>query len=240
MTEDLELHIKRWKWGNRPNKYQVGPMFFSREIQLDNYFVMKLYRKYISEDQYPAFYQFHLDHYLSGSTTASEEMHFNVIWEIILHGIRIQDRHPHSDLAKRRKKKLLSFQNYLKSIDKWDRTNTLEELVSLKNSEIDELKKKLEIAKRELSKLKVDYKIQIRHIDRTSVFDLFLQLRELTSPADGNRIFKDPAQSTWAKILANHFEGDGPIPFDTALNYFRGKSEVPEAHKIFEVKLIRN
>ena len=44
MAEDLKHHIKQWNWTAKPHKYQVGPLFFYREIQLDNYFIMKLFR----------------------------------------------------------------------------------------------------------------------------------------------------------------------------------------------------
>jgi len=214
-------------------------MIFFQEIQLDNYFIMKLFRKYITEEEFPGFYQYHLDHYKSRLANATEEKQFTVIWEIIQDGIRIQDRHPHSEIAKRRKKKLLAFQNYLRSIDQWHHSNTMEELVRIKNKEIEDLTVKLETVKKELSRLKVDYKIKINHVDRTSVFDIFLQMRELTAPESGSRVFIDPAQSTWAKILSNHFEDDSAIPFDTALNYFRGKSQVQEAQKRFEVRNLR-
>jgi hypothetical protein len=236
MTEDLKLHIKRWQWGNSPNKYQVGPMLFFREIQLDNYFIMKLYRKYISKENFDEFYQYHLDHYKFCSKEANEETHFKIIWEIVEGGISIQNRHPYSELAKRRKVKLLAFKQYLKTIDQWDHAASLNELVQLKNNEIDELNHKLDSARKELSKLKIDYKIKINHVDRTSIFDLFLQMRELESTKTGSRIFNDPAQSTWAKILSNHFEDDQPIPFDTALNYFRGKSKIQSKHKVFSIK----
>ena len=219
-----------------PNKYQVGPMFFFREIQLDNYFIMKLYRKYISEENFDEFYKYHLDHYKSCVRMANEDTHFKVIWEIIEGGIAVQNRYPHSDLAKKRKQKLLAFRQYLKSIDHRNLSSSLEELIRLKNDEIDALKQKLDSVSRDLSKLKVDFKIKINHVDRTTVFDLFLQMRDLSNPANGSRIFIDPAQSTWAKILANHFEDDGAIPFDTALNYFRGKSKTKNSHQLFEVK----
>ncbi len=197
---------------------------------------MKLFRKYLVKEEFPAFYQYHLDHYLNSSKNATEETQFKVIWEIVNDGIRIQGRYPHSELAKKRKMKLMSFQEYLKSIDQWDHGQTLDELVELKNTEIKSLTEKLESTKKELSRLKVDYKIQIKNIDRTSVFDLFLQIRDLTSPTSQNRVFNDPSQSTWAKIIANHFETDNPIPFDTTLNYFRGKSKIQDSNKIFEVK----
>ena len=130
----------------------------------------------------------------------------------------------------------MAFQQYLIGIDQWNQTSSLEELLHLKNKEIDELSLKLEIAKNELSKLKVDYKIKINQVNRTSIFDLFLQIRELAYPKDGGRVFNDPAQSTWAKILANHFEDENSIPFSTALNYFRGKTIVDEKYKLFEIK----
>ena len=236
MTEDIKHHIKRWKWGALPNKYQVGPMILFREIQMDNYFIMKLFRNYMTENEYPKFYQYHLDYYMASSADATKEKQFKVIWNIIVDGIRIQERHPHSELAKKRKKKMLSFQAYLKGIDQWSYSNTNEELVDLKNQEIDDLKKKLGATQKELSKLKVDYKIRIKNADRTSIFHLFLQMRDLSSPKNGSRVFNDPAQSTWAKILANHFEDDKPIPFDTALNYFRGKSKIHNDNKLFELK----
>jgi hypothetical protein len=72
----------------------------------------------------------------------------------------------------------------------------MEELVQIKNREIEELQAKLDVAKKELSKWKVDYKIKINHVDRTSIFDLFLQMRELENSETGTRVFTDPAQST--------------------------------------------
>lgn len=236
MTEDLSKHIKRWTWRNVPHKFQVGPAIFSREIQLDNYFIMKLFRGYLTPSSFDDFYNYHLDHYKTSVDNPDEEIHFKIISEIIESGIRIQNRYPHSELAKKRKLKLLSFQKFLKRIDQWGTSSSLEELVQLKSQEIEELQSKLAAAKKELSKLKVDYKIKINHVDRTSIFDLFLQMRDLECTETESRIFNDPAQSTWAKILANHFEDDKPIPFDTALNYFRGKSKIQDKHKVFTVK----
>ena len=236
MTEDLSNHIKRWKWGKAPHKFQVGPVLFSREIQLDNYYIMKLFRGYLTPSSFGDFYKYHLDHYKVSVNNADEETHFKIISELIETGIQIQNRYPHSKIAKKRKQKLLSFRQFLVSIDQWGTSSSMEELVQLKNHEIEELQSKLDTAKKELSKLKVDYKIKINHVDRTSIFDLFLQMRELESAKTGSRIFIDPAQSTWAKILANHFEDDQAIPFDTALNYFRGKSKIQEKHKVFSLK----
>lgn len=236
MTEDLSKHIKRWAWGNVPNKFQVGPVFFSREIQLDNYFIMKLFRDYLTPSTFGDFYNYHLDHYKASVDNPDEEVHFRIISEIIEGGIRIQNRYPHSEIAKKRKQKLIAFRQFLVGIDQWKTVSSLEELVQSKNQEIEELQSKLKKAKKELSKLKVDYKIKINHVDRNSLFDLFLQMRELKFAETGSRIFEDPAQSTWAKILSNHFEDDHAIPFDTALNYFRGKSKIQDKHKIFMVK----
>jgi hypothetical protein len=236
MTEDLSNHIKRWTWGVAPHKFQVGPVLFSREIQLDNYFIMKLFRDYLTPSSFGDFYNYHLEHYKASVDSPDEATHFKIISEIIDTGIQIQNRYPHSEIAKKRKQKLLSFQQFLKSIDHWATSSSMEELVQLKNQEIDMLQSKLNKARKELSKLKVDYKIKINHVDRNSLFDLFLQMRELKCAETGSRIFEDPAQSTWAKILSNHFEDDQAIPFDTALNYFRGKSKIQDKHKIFLVK----
>ena len=236
MTEDLSKHIKRWKWGNSPHKFQVGPVLFSREIQLDNYFLMKIFRNYLIPSTYDDFYNYHLEHYKASVDNPKEEVHFKIISEIIESGIQIQNRYPHSEIAKKRKQKLIGFQQFLSSIDQWESSSSVEELVLLKNMEIETLKARLDEAKKELSKLKVDYKIKINHVDRTSIFDLFLQMRELEITETGSRVFNDPAQSTWAKILSNHFEDDQPIPFDTALNYFRGKSKIQDKHKVFSVK----
>jgi hypothetical protein len=236
MTEDLSKHIKRWKWGNVPHKFQVGPVLFSREIQLDNYFLMKLFRDYLIPSTFGDFYNYHLEHYKASVNDTDEELHFKIISEIIESGIQIQNRYPHSEIAKKRKQKLLSFQQFLKTIDQWESSKSIDEFVQLKNMEIEVLQSQLDAAKKELSKLKVDFKIKINHVDRTSIFDLFLQMRELESAETGSRIFNDPAQSTWAKILSNHFEDDQSIPFDTALNYFRGKSKIQDKHKVFSIK----
>jgi hypothetical protein len=236
MAEDISKHIKRWRWGQKPHKYQVGPLFFSKEIQLDNYFIMKLFRDYLTPDYFKDFYNYHLDYYKASVEVPDERAHFNVISEIVENGIRIQDRYPHSEIAKKRKKKLLEFRRFLKTIDQWGASSSMEELVQIKNREIEELQAKLDVAKKELSKWKVDYKIKINHVDRTSIFDLFLQVRELENSETGTRVFTDPAQSTWAKILSNHFEDDQSIPFDTALNYFRGKSKIQNKHRLFSLK----
>lgn len=157
MMEDLKLHIKRWKWGSKPSKYQVGPILFFKEIQLDNYFLMKLYRKYMSENNFDDFYKYHLDHYKSSVNKADDLSHFKLIWKIIEAGIAIQNRYPFSELAKKRKKKLMAFRKFLKSIDQWNHSYSIEELVSLKNTEIESLKQKLAKVKKDLSRLKVDY-----------------------------------------------------------------------------------
>ncbi len=219
---NLDRYFSMRSWGKKYHRFQIGPLLFSNKYMAGNYLHMKLYKSYLNPDTYSKFYQFHLNYYQL-KTSGSEEQFFQVFWDTVNRGIWICQNHPHSVRATKRLHKLLMVQDFLKTIDKWQLTFSRDELLEFKTAEINELNLKVKALKSQLSAYKVDYKIKCP--DKESIISLMLQIRNLENE-QGSQIFKCPGQSTWAKIVSNYFETNDAIPFDTALNYFRGKSRI--------------
>jgi hypothetical protein len=53
----------RGKFEFSPHRYEIGNPIIQNKALENNLFLLKLYK--LREDEYPAFYQFHLDHYLN-------------------------------------------------------------------------------------------------------------------------------------------------------------------------------
>lgn len=221
---ERERFIQRWQLGTKEaSKYQVGPLFFYNKTNVGNYFVMKIFRPYINKDTYNDFYRFHLNHYIKRNPLGTEKEFFEVIWEIVKEGIENQKKLPYSITAIKRKDKLAEFQQYLKSIDHWHNTKPIEDVLKEKNEKIEELEAEIQKFKSELKRLNtVDgAKINIKNGPKESVISLFLQMQRLKG-SNGDGLLITNAQTTWAKILSNHFLENGkPIKYGTALNYFQ-------------------
>lgn len=221
---DREQYIQRWRLGSKKvSRYQVGPLFFYNKTNVGNYFVMKIFRPYINKDIYNDFYRFHLNHYIKRNPLGTEKEFFEVIWEIVKEGIENQRKLPYSTTAIKRKDKLAEFQQYLQSIDHWQNTKPIEDVLKEKNEKIEELEAEIKKLKSELKRLNtVDgAKIDISNGSKESVISLFLQMQRLEY-TKGKELLITKAQTTWAKILSNHFLEKGkPIKYGTALNYFQ-------------------
>jgi len=221
---DREQYIQRWRLGSKKvSKYQVGPLFFYNKTNVGNYFVMKIFRPYINKASYDDFYRFHLNHYIKRNPLGTEKEFFEVIWEIVKEGIENQRKTPYSTTAIKRKDKLAEFQQYLKSIDHWHNTKPIEDVLKEKKEKIEELEAETQKLKSELKRLNtVDgAKIDINNGSKESVISLFLQMQRLKG-LNGYGLLITNAQTTWAKILSNHFLEKGkPIKYGTALNYFQ-------------------
>lgn len=200
-----------------------------------NYFHMKIYKPYLNPDTYPEFYLYHLK-YFQSKTSGSEQQFFAVVWDTVNRGIWICQNHPHSVRATKRLQRLLMFQDYLRSIDQWQITFSKDELLEFKSEKIEDLLSKIKELKSQLSSYKVDYKINCP--DKESIISLVLNIRDLEDER-GNLIFKCSGQSTWAKLISNHFKTDTDIPFDTIMNYLRGKTKISDRRQKISVEIDR-
>lgn len=112
-------HFRNWSFkSDEKSKYQVGPMFNFSSVLLEIYFVNKIYRPYIKEEDFPEFYDYHLTFFKEQNPKGHEREHFAYIWKIIQTKIAsLQFKFSADAILKR--EKLESFQSFLKSIDSW-------------------------------------------------------------------------------------------------------------------------
>lgn len=113
-------HFRNFSFkSDEKSKYQVGPMFNFSTLLLEKYYLNKIHRFYINEDNYPEFYNYHLTFFKENNPNSHEKEHFAYIWRIVQNRITLL-QFKFSARAVSRREKLENFQDYLKSIDAWD------------------------------------------------------------------------------------------------------------------------
>jgi hypothetical protein len=238
----------RGRFDFSPHRYEIGNPVTQNKALESNLFLVKLYK--LSEEEYPAFYGFHLDHFLK-EHTESEEAFFYHVKDITLNRIKHFKRlDPFSSKyasGLERTPKLESFQQYLSTIDQWSKRGPLETMIDEKDALIERLKeqiKQLEAQLKEQSKYEAGEKIVIAKSQLAAFMDLVLQAQELTLP-NGHKFVRSQTQSPWYKMIAKYFQhGENEIPIDTARNYFAAQKhdkpakfiEIAEKDKLFIIK----
>lgn len=234
----FEIHSKR---------YDIGWLIFTDRIFGLNFFLDKIYK--IREDEYPLFYNYQLGYYLEGNPL-SEEAFFNHVHDIVINRIKYYKglKPSGSKYAKGLilTRKLEAFLDFLKTIDRWHKTEPLESVIGDKDKQIDNLKQRiaeLESQLKEATKYDAGEKIVINKGHISAFMDLVQQVQELTLP-NKNKLTRSQAQSPWYKMIARYFmHGDKEISIDTARNYFPANKgdkpakfiEIAEKDKLFKI-----
>ena len=235
----------RGRFDFSPHRFEIGnPIIQNRSLE-DNLFLLKLYK--LEESEYPAYYQFHLGHFLKDHTE-EEEGFFSNVREIVVNRIkhfkRLDPFGGKYASGLEHTRMLEVFLTYLKSIDQWNNHKLIESVIVEKDELILHLKEKIrqqEILMKEYTKYEAGEKIVISKGNLPAFIDLILQLQELILPNE-NKLLRSQAQSPWYKMIARYFiHGDKEISIDTARNYFPAQKEdkpakfiqIPEKDKRF-------
>ena len=230
-----------------PHKFELGRPFTFYKSHADNFFFLKLYE--LDEDEYKAFYQFHLVYFLKEDADAEKEF-FDFVYELTMTRINFyKQQTPFGSRHVTNKESLRKCNQFLKflyTIDQWNHHKSLEILLAEKEEQIQNLKSKiddLEAQIREFYQYESAEKISIVEGKLAIVIDLFRQIQELTL-SDKRKIFRSQTQSPWYKMLSKYFlHGEKEIPINTARNYFPATkntklikgSDVADEDKIFQI-----
>lgn len=239
----------RGRFNFSPHPYEIGRPVFRNKALEDNFFILKIYE--IDEVEYPALYQFQLEHFLKANP-GQEEAFFNHADDIVINRIKhFKRQDPFSSnyaLNMESSRKLQVFQQFLSSIDQWNHNKPLESVISEKDEQILNLNAEiqtLEARLKDLQQYESLEKIRIVEGKLATVIDLFRQIQELTLP-DERKLFRSQTQSPWYKLISKYFNhGENEIPINTARNYFPAQknvklikgSEVQEGDKIFRISI---
>ena len=238
----------RGKFDFSPHRFEIGhPLIQNKKLE-DNLFLLKLYQ--LAENEYPTYYQFHLDVYLKANPSG-EEPFFNHVKDAVINRIkhfkRLDPFGGKYASGLEHTRILESFQQYLATIDRWNKRGPLETLIDEKEALIARLKAQIEQMESQLAtlnKYEAGEKIVITKGYLPAFIDLVRQLQELTLPG-GSRLLSAQAQSPWYKMIAKYFlHGENEIPIDTARNYFPAQKQdkpakfitIAEKDKLFKIK----
>lgn len=230
-----------------PNRFEIGNPIIQNKVQADNFFLKKLYS--LLEDEFEDYYNFHLSYFLQ-SYPNDEEVFFKYVHRIVNTRINyLNSLNPFTGTAKRNalpKSQLEAFLSFLKTIDRWHKTEPIESVIGEKDNQIDKLKKRvveLEDQLKEASKYDAAEKVVIDKGGLPAFMNLIDQLQDLTLPND-NKLTRSQTQSPWYKMIEKYFmHGDKDISIDTARNYFPAKKgekpakfiEISEKDKLFKI-----
>jgi len=229
------------------NFFDLGrPLFQNRSLE-DNFFLLKIYN--LKESQYSLFYNYQLQYYLEIQKN-QEENFFKHVHDIIVNRIKHFKRQdpfsPKYAKGLENTRKLEAFLAYLRTIDKWHKTEPIASIIGEKDTQIDKLKERiteLEYQLKEATKYDAGEKIVISKGGISAFMDLIQQIQELTLPND-NKLTRSQTQSPWYKMIAKYFvHGEKDISIDTARNYFPAQKndkpakfiEIAEKDKLFKI-----
>lgn len=213
-----------------PHKYDLGIFSGLKEGNEDNHFLAKLWK--MPEEEYGAYYHYHLIYFLNKKPQGEQDF-FTYVWRITLTRIQFLEKEDpfSSDHAKHmdRLHRLLLFQKYLRSIDKWHTEKTQVEIIAEQAEEIRLLKTQIDGIKEELKaarKLETEYHINIADGQLLTLVDLFIKMQDLN--IDGKELVFSQIQIIWAKMICRYFRHGGKeIKFDTVRRYFPGDKDNP-------------
>ncbi|GAC1301648.1 MAG: hypothetical protein NVSMB24_04850 [Mucilaginibacter sp.] len=124
-TNMSEAYFKfRGRFDFSPHRYDLGRPIFQNRVLGDNFLLLKIYG--IDESENSPFYQYQLDHFLT-SYPLQEEAFFKHVHDVVINRIKHFKRlDPFSSkyaAGLENTRKLDAFLGYLKSIDRWHKTN---------------------------------------------------------------------------------------------------------------------
>jgi hypothetical protein len=247
MSSPNQFFRFRGRFDFSPNRFEIGNPIIQNKIQADNFFLKKLHS--LSENEFEAYYNFHRSYFLE-SHPNKEDGFFKYVLGIVNNRINyLNSVNPFTGTAKRNvgpKKQLEAFLEFLKSIDRWHKTEPLESVIGDKDIQIDKLKERiaeLEAQLKEATKYDAPEKVVIDKGGIPVFMDLFRQMQDLILP-NNNKLTRSQTQSPWYKMIAKYFmQGDKEISIDTARNYFPAKKddkptkfiEIAEKDKLFKI-----
>lgn len=218
----------RKPFGFSPHPYDIGNIFGFWKTYDDNHFLLKIYK--IDIQCFANYYNYHLEYTLVNNI-GNEEDFFSEVWRIVNRGIKhYEAQNPFSSSHSTHIssiQKLQQFQNFLKSVDKWNaRPSSI--IISEKDEVIQNQKleiEKLQIRLTELEKYEVTQKIRIEENHLSVLADLIQQMRELELPS-GRKLLKCDHKSPFYMMISKYFsDGGEDIPIETARNYFKGQGD---------------
>ncbi|MFC4213156.1 hypothetical protein ACFOWA_18330 [Pedobacter lithocola] len=228
----------------KPHHFDLGfPLFFNTKFE-NNFFVTKLFR--LSSEEYTAFYQYHLNWFISRNPGLEEKFFLNV-WTIVDDRIIEYLKKKVSSLNTiETLKKLREFKGTIAQLDTWNISKKIEVVVAEKDLEISALKLEINDLKNKLksiSRFDPDQKIRILEGNLPTLVDLIKQIQHIEMP-DGKKLARSQSQSPWYKMIARYFQqGENEISPETLRNYFPANtstklvkgSEVAESNKLFKI-----
>jgi hypothetical protein len=237
----------RGRFDFSPNRFEIGNPIIQNKIQADNFFLKKLYK--LLENEFEGYYNFHLSYFLA-SHPYDDEAFFKHVYDVVVNRIKHFKRlDPFSKKYARAlepTRKLEVFLTFLKSVDRWHKTDPIESVIGDKDNQIDKLKQRiaeLESQLKEAIKFDAAEKVVIDKGGLPAFMNLIDQLQDLTLPNE-NKLTRSQSQSPWYKMIAKYFvHGDKEISIDTARNYFPAKKsdkpakfiEIAEKDKLFKI-----
>jgi uncharacterized coiled-coil protein SlyX len=215
-----------------PHKYDVGIFTGLKAGYEDNLFIKILFA--LPEQEYPAYYQYHLSDFL-GKEPQGEQEFFSFVWQIVLRRIKyLEIKNPFNSshaLDMEILGKLLNFQKYLRTIDQWHTQKTLPEIIADQQEEIRKQQAEIAGLKEELKtakKLETQEFINIADGYLLSFIDICLQAQEALLPDTGKELVFSQTQIVWSKMIAKYFrEGNNEISLETLRRYFPADKNAP-------------
>lgn len=242
MTERFFKFRRRFDFS--PHPYEIGyPIIHNRKLE-DNFFALKIYS--LPQEEYKAFYNFHLNYYLLKNPNGHERF-FRKVNKSIKRRIKFYSaKNPFEwryEVHLKDMDKLDAFSEFLNTIDEWNVNSSTEKMLSQKDAEIVLLKDKVADLQKQLNTLmhyEASEKIVINNGNLAAFMDLMRQFQKLILPS-GNRLMTTQGHSPWYKMVAKNFvHGDKAIPLATAQNYFssEGSSKyifIADKDKVFNI-----
>jgi hypothetical protein len=181
----------------------------------------------LPEPEYPDYYNYHLNHFLTIEPNGEQEF-FTFVWQIVLRRINfIEHKDPFNsshELDMEMLATLLKFQKYLRTVDRWDTQRTLPEIIADQQEAIRKQQQEIAALKDELKaarKLDTHEFINIADGYLLSFLDLCLQTQEAILPDTGKELVFSQTQIVWCKMIAKYFrEGNNEISLETIRRYF--------------------
>lgn len=230
-----------------PHRFEIGNPFIQNRQLEDNFFLLKLYD--LSEQDFKKYYNFHLNYFFEKHPN-EEEAFFDHVLDIVK--VRIDYFKRQDPITSRYAKnmaharKLEAFLSFMKTVDSWHKTESLESVIVEKDRLIDLLQARindLETKLKELEKYESAEKIVISKGGWPTFVDLIKQIQNLKLPNE-NKLTRSQTQSPWYKMIAKYFKhGEKDIPIGTAQNYFPSEKDkdslkylhIAETDKLFKI-----
>lgn len=221
-----------------------------------SHFLKHLFKRIfaIEETRFEEFYQHHLDYYLKGIYSGSEESFFKNLFETVDRQLKVlngRDVYAENHVMNQRQlEHLQKLKNLLILKDKWNMHKAYDSIVAKQESDIYVLKQQIGILKLELKKataLETAQFIDIRKGGFLNFIDLVIQMQDIKLPSGKELVFAE-FPIVWVKMICKYFREDHKeIDFDRVRRYFpkdrrnpgNRSSTIPSDQHLFEIREIK-